>query len=80
MLNPGNRMTVYYPGRGIKVRNCQSTVYPPGQERSHIIDPIKRAKSFNSWAMYIKDELYYMTTGKIQIDELTRIYALKKVG
>ncbi len=74
MLNPGNRIVVWYPEHGLRVRSCQTTVYPPGLERRDIIDPKKRVASFNKWADYIKSEIVAMSgAGQAHLNEAKRI-------
>lgn len=74
MLNPNNTVVVWHPIYGMKVRNCQTTVYPPGQERRDIIDPVKRGKGFNKWAMHIRTEIEAISgNGEAQLNEAKRI-------
>lgn len=78
MLNPNSIASVWFADRNChRKRNCVTTVYPPGQERRDIVDPIKRGKGFNSWNLYVKAEVFASSAGEQKINELTRILNLE---
>lgn len=61
MLNPDNIIVVYYPIYGLRVRFCQTTVYPENVDRRDIIDPINRMNGYNKWCSYVHTEVALMS-------------------
>ena len=74
MKNHNNRVVVWYPGKGLRVRSCQTTVFPQGYKRHTTVTAAEHVKNFNSWAVHIRRELELMVhTGQAQIDEAKRL-------
>lgn len=56
----GKTIAVYYhrPGVGLRIRNCQSTVYPLDYNKNANKKPgIRATENFNEWALDLKESL-----------------------
>jgi hypothetical protein len=74
MRNHHNMVVVWYPNKGLRIRNCQTTVYPEGYIRHTTVSPKQNCINFNNWAIYIRQAVEdVQKTAQPILDEFNKL-------
>lgn len=57
MVNQNNIVVVWYPRYGLRVRRCETTVYPDRYVKRSAVSIKEQTDNFNAWSRYIRSQV-----------------------